>query len=319
MVDNDGESDVCLLVPYYDTLDRPESCPNPAFSPSNTATTTPPMPSSSTLEVGDNDGEGDVCLLTPYFDTLDQAGSCPNPAFNPAKNASAASHGADEAADHANAKADCNGNTSDRNNTKPHRDSKNDSHKKDQEHERGHGDGTSSNGGDKTDQTASTTAHPPPSPTTSHPKPSVSTPRRVLTVGDKLKGPLMSSTGMSAIWTEKHGSIVFGKIASTSPNASGEQKLGSVLSTILILSDAGRLNRVLRAREALSKEMREGSAPTDESRRVPWGWGWVPCRSQLHKDVERARGRMGEVEMTLTDRAGVVSKTITTICGVTGM
>ena len=57
---------------------------------------------------------------------------------------------------------------------------------------------------------------------------------------------------------------------------------------------------------ALWEEKRKGSVP--ESEKGTWGaGGWLPWRRQHLKDIDRARGRLGQLEMTLDDRGGLVS------------
>lgn len=77
-------------------------------------------------------------------------------------------------------------------------------------------------------------------------------------------------------------------------------------SSILIAADDVCLKRVLRAKDVMAKEEPEGSFPTHKGRRKMSVWGWVRFRSGLQKDVERARGCAGEVEMALSDRRCVV-------------
>ena len=128
----------------------------------------------------------------------------------------------------------------------------------------------------------------------------------MLTVGDKLSAePLLSSTDTSASWTSANVSIMFAKQNAKSSNVSGREISGGFQSSVLVASNVGRFERVLRTRETLRTELQEGGSPhTIKKRGV---WGWVPFRSRHEKDVERARGRVGEVEMTLSDRVCVVS------------
>lgn len=93
----------------------------------------------------------------------------------------------------------------------------------------------------------------------------------------------------------------------TAANHPGVQKLGRVPSSILIAADGARLKRVLRAREVMAKEELEGFPAHKGTGKVSV-WGWVRFRSRLQKDVQRARGRAGEVEVTLSDRRCVVSR-----------
>ena len=295
--------------------------PSSTFSSSDSSTS-PPSSSLATPEVSDNDGESDVCLLTPYYDTLDRPESCPNPAFGPSSTATTTSLGADEAADQANDNSDCNdniGDSADSNGgtstcTTARGEGDNESKTTQQEHEYDHGDdaGSSHNSEAKLDQKASTTPPDPYTRTIIDVGPSVSSPKRVLKVGETLSGPLVSSTGKSAIWADVQGSIAFGEITAESSTESDLQNLVRGRPSILVASQSGPLKRVIQARAALIKEGLEGEVVAHESR--TWCWGWGPCRSRLHDDVETARGRVGELEMTLTNRAGVVSTDVSLSC-----
>ena len=172
------------------------------------------------------------------------------------------------------------------------------------EHEDEHGDNdASNNGGSEPGQTTPTTA--PRNPTAGDVNPSVSSPKSFLDVGDRLAEPLVSPTGKSAIIANKIGSIIFGKESPKPSDVSGHDPYAGLRFFVLVAAHTGRLQRVLRARQTLLEEMQEGGFAVRQSRRS--AWGWVPFRSRHQEDVEKARENLGEVEMTLSYRACVVS------------
>ena len=172
------------------------------------------------------------------------------------------------------------------------------------EHEHEYGDNDRSNdGGSAPDQTTPTTA--PRSPTAGDGNLSVSSPKSFLAVGDRLTEPLVSPTGKSAVIAHKTGSIIFGKESTKPSDGSGHDPYAGLRFFVLVAAHTARLQRVLRARQTLLEEMEEGGFAARQSRKS--AWGWVPFRSRHQQDVERARENLGEVEMTLSDRACVVS------------
>ena len=152
------------------------------------------------------------------------------------------------------ASEDCNGHTcsSTSTNARSGGDRSNDSRSTGHEYDHDSNDG-SNNRDDEPRQTPSTT--PPPTPTAGDEKPSVRSPKRVLTVGDKLSAePLLSSTDTSALWTSANGSIMFAKQNDKSSDVSRHENSGGFQSSVLVASDVGRFERVLRNRETLQTE-----------------------------------------------------------------
>lgn len=103
-------------------------------------------------------------------------------------------------------------------------------------------------GGPEPDLTQSTTGNPTPTAIPDVNR-SPSIPKRVLTVGDKLKEPLVSSTSKPTVWTTaEQGTIIFGKTTANSSNGPGSQKLGRVCLSIWVAADASRPKSVPRAK-----------------------------------------------------------------------
>ena len=100
---------------------------------------------------------------------------------------------------------------------------------------------------------------------------------------------------------------MFAKQNAKSSDVSSHANFRGFQLSVLVASIVGRFERVLRARETLQAEKQDGGSPHTIKRRGVWGW--VPFRSRHERDVERARDRVGEVEMTISDRACVVSHT----------
>ena len=119
-----------------------------------------------------------------------------------------------------------------------------------------------------------------------------------------LNEPALSLSGKSMLWPGADGSIMFRKEMDAAINVS--EGSTQTVSTVMVAPDAGLLKRVLLARMALWEEKRKGSVPGSE--KGTWGaGGWLPWRRQHLKDIDRARGRLGQLEMTLDDRGGLVS------------
>ena len=107
------------------------------------------------------------------------------------------------------------------------------------------------------------------------------------------------------LWPGADGSIMFRKEMDVALNVS--EGSTQTISTVMVAPDAGLLKRVLQARMAWWEEKRKGGVPENE--KGTWGaWVWLPWRRQDLKDVDRARGRLGQLEMTLDDRGGLVSR-----------
>ncbi|CAN0071047.1 unnamed protein product [Laminaria digitata] len=135
--------------------------------------------------------------------------------------------------------------------------------------------------------------------------PSVSSQKSFIAVGETLPETLASSTGKSALWIAEHGSIIFAKETAEPSDASGHESTGGIHASVFISADNGQLERVLRARTVVVEEIREEIFEGHKSTKRRSAWGWVPFRSRLEKDVERAREHLGEVEATLTNRGCV--------------
>lgn len=132
-------------------------------------------------------------------------------------------------------------------------------------------------------------------------------PKVSLEAGVRLRGELKSRTGESVIWPAPDGSILFAKL-SRMPSASAPgEELRRVHSMVLVASNAGRRKRVLRARDVLKKEM-EAGAFSVQPKKAEDAWGWLPWRRRHRQAVERARSELGIVEITLDDRARLVSR-----------
>ena len=198
-------------------------------------------------------------LTAYYFGTPGEPGSCPSPAPSPADNATSTSAGDDEEAIRATtASENSSGDTcpSTSTNARSGGDRNNDSRSTGHEYDHDSNDG-SNNRGEEPSQTPSTT--PPPTPTAGDEKNSVRSPKSVLTVVDKLSAePLLSLTDTSALWTSANGSIMFAKQNAKSSDVSSHENFRGFQLSVLVASNVGRFERVLRAREALQTEMQEG-------------------------------------------------------------
>lgn len=120
----------------------------------------------------------------------------------------------------------------------------------------------------------------------------------------------MSSNGESAVRPSEHGSIFFAKKPSNAEASavSGKEKPGSIRPSVMVAADAGRLKRVLEARAEVRNYQRKGTLPATQAKVTKIASGWVPLMHTRHqKLVETAREHLGEVEMTLDERACVVS------------
>ena len=84
------------------------------------------------------------------------------------------------------------------------------------------------------------------------------------------------------------------------------EERGRVHSTVLLASNAGKRKRALRAREVLTKEMKEGTF-TVHAKKVKGAWGWLPWRRRHRQDVDRAKANLGIVEVSIDGRARLVS------------
>lgn len=146
-----------------------------------------------------------------------------------------------------------------------------------------------------------------PTPTPDDGNPAERSPKTVLNVRETLiDEPLKASTSMSAVWTTKPGDVVHTEETDELSGISDQDTSGGLRTSLLVAADKGKFKRVVRARQVLLEEEKKGDLPTTENRRRSV-WGWVPLRSRHQKDVEIVREHLGEVEMTLTDRACVVS------------
>lgn len=132
-------------------------------------------------------------------------------------------------------------------------------------------------------------------------------PKAALEVHVQLRGELKSRTGESMIWPAPDGSVIFAKVSRMSSSRAPGEELRRVHSTALVASNAGRRKRVLRARDVLKKEMEEGTF-TVRAKKAKGGCGWLPWLRRHRQDVERARSKLGIVEITLDERARLVSR-----------
>lgn len=328
MDDVDIGSDFCLLTAYYfDIPDVPGTCPSPTFTPAITAKTTasPGHHEDGTHETAGNDGNGNTSRNT-----------------GPTTGSSTSTSTDTSTGTSTNTKTDTSTGSSPGARTRTSAGGGSSSGKKSMEYEDEHcRDGHNSNNNNncaKSDREEASATIPAPGPTdngvpdgdstkanaeTSETAENTSSAndhddlergagKRALTVNGTLSGPLVSPNAQTALWATEIGSIAFVEETAPPPDASGQSNTGSVRSTILVAPHVGSVKRVIRARESVLTEMREGVFGSRESSGNRRGvWEWVPFRTQHQKDVERARGHMGEVDMTLTDRACVVSTVVT--------
>ena len=149
--------------------------------------------------------------------------------------------------------------------------------------------------------------------------------KRVLKVGDKLVGPLISSDGKSSVWPTPHGYIFFannpgGDGKASAASRKNRQEPGLARPSEMVAADARRVFRVLQARAEVRKEQRDGTLPTEG--RANGGrsaWGWVSSMHTRHQKLLRTtRRHLGEVEMTLDERGCVVSCLLEVWLGISG-
>lgn len=133
-------------------------------------------------------------------------------------------------------------------------------------------------------------------------------PKLALKVGEVGQPPFLSGSGNSMMWPAEDGSIIFRTTSEAPANFfTGSAGKREVTTTEIVAPDSSRQKRVYKARAALMKELQEGGV--SESKEGTWGaWGWVPFGRQHRRDVEAARSHLGEVTMTLDDKACVVSR-----------
>lgn len=141
--------------------------------------------------------------------------------------------------------------------------------------------------------------------------PNISSHRRLgakasLNVDVRLRGELHSRTGRSMIWPAGNGSIIFAKVSKPPFGVPPGNKIGQIHSTALLVSNPGARKRVLRARQSLKEEMKEGTFSV-QPRKAKGAWGWLPWRRRHRQDVERARANLGLVEVSISNRASLVS------------
>lgn len=133
-----------------------------------------------------------------------------------------------------------------------------------------------------------------------------SNPKASLEVDVRLRGELRSKSGKSMIWPAGNGSIIFAKASSMPTATASGDKHGQIHSTVLFASTASRRKRVVRARDALRREL-EGGEFSIRHNKVRGTWGWLPWHRRHQKHVKRTRAHLGVVEISIDDRARLVS------------
>ena len=108
------------------------------------------------------------------------------------------------------------------------------------------------------------------------------------------------------IWPANDGSVIFARVSNMPSVTAPGEELVRVHSTALLASKACMRKRILRVREVLKKEMTEGTF-SFSAKNVKDAWGWLPWRRRHRQDVDRARTRLGILEVTIDDRARLVS------------
>lgn len=105
---------------------------------------------------------------------------------------------------------------------------------------------------------------------------------------------------------------MFRTISEAFPDVTGSET-GRAVTTVMVAPDAGwskragRFKRVFVTRITLDRE--KGKRSAFASKTGTWGgWGWVPWRGQHLQNAEKARGRLGQVKMTIDDRGYVVKR-----------
>ena len=140
-----------------------------------------------------------------------------------------------------------------------------------------------------------------------------------LKVGDVLRGELKSASGKSAIWPAGDGAVVIGRgpEGSPSPDDLSSRASPSKWSKVatLLKPNYGKVREALRLRGKVTKEAEEqvegvsqagGGGGTGKGRRAVFGWR----RRVEREELERARQKLGEVDVTIDDRACLVSRSV---------
>ena len=82
----------------------------------------------------------------------------------------------------------------------------------------------------------------------------------------------------------------------------------SALTVTLHRSDHGKVWRALDLRAELKKEEKDKAEGLPQQTRQGGWWNCLPCVRPSERERERARQRIGEIDMSIDDRACLVSR-----------
>ena len=136
-----------------------------------------------------------------------------------------------------------------------------------------------------------------------------------LKVGEVLRRKMYSPDGTFAAWPGMDGSIMFGRYPTTPPPEDDGYSLREMdLITTLHRSDHGKVWRALDLRAELQKEEKDkAEGLPQETRHGAW-WKCLHWGRPSERERERARQHMGEIAMSIDDRAGLVSQWASRVC-----
>ena len=136
-----------------------------------------------------------------------------------------------------------------------------------------------------------------------------------LKVGEVLRRKMYSPDGTFAAWPGMDGSIMFGRYPTTPPPEDDGYSLREMdLITTLHRSDHAKVWRALDLRAELQKEEKDkAEGLPQETRHGAW-WKCLHWGRPSARERERARQNMGEIAMSIDDRAGLVSRWASRVC-----
>ena len=126
---------------------------------------------------------------------------------------------------------------------------------------------------------------------------------------------MYSPDGTFAAWPGMDGSVMFGRYPTTPPPEDDGYSLREMdLITTLHRSDHGKVWRALDLRAELQKEEKDkAEGLPQETRHGAW-WKCLHWGRPSERERERARQHMGEIAMSIDDRAGLVSQSASRVC-----
>ena len=106
-----------------------------------------------------------------------------------------------------------------------------------------------------------------------------------------------------------HGRVGHGRYPTTPPPEDDGYSLWEMdLTTTLHRSDHGKVWRALDLRAELKKEEKDKAEGLPQQTRQGAWWKCLPWVRPSERERERARQRMGEIDMSIDDRACLVSR-----------